>query len=310
MTDEKAGTIFLTGATGFLGRHVLRELLARGYRVRCLVRGPSLGRLPDDPRAERVVGNVLLPRAYTRSVAGCQAAIHLVGIIAETPEATFRQIHVEGTQNLIVACQKGGVRRFVHVSALGAAPSPGAAYFQSKHQAETLVRSNGLDFTIFRPSLVHGPDGELMRMLVRMVKSALPLAVVGAGRQRLQPVYVEDMARLLADALERPQTVGQTYEAGGAQIVTFRALLDAIAHAVRGRPRWKLRVPVFAAMLAAACLEFVLRRPPFTREQLRMLLAGSVCETLEPLERDFGFRPRGFDETFPLYAADFRPRER
>jgi NADH dehydrogenase len=306
VTDEREKPVFLTGGTGFVGGHVLRELLARGYRVRCLVRGPSLGRLPDDPRAERAVGDLLSPRCYTRQLAGCQAAIHLVGIIAETPEATFRQIHIEGTQNLIVACQKGGVRRFVHLSALGAAPSPNIRYFQSKHQAETLVRSNGLDFTIFRPSLVHGPDGELVRILVRMVRSCLPLAVIGAGLQRLQPVYVDDLARLMADALERPQTVGQSYEVGGAQVVTYRELLDAIARAVRGRPRRKLRVPVFAAVLGAAVLEFVLKRPPFTREQLRMLLAGSVCESLEPLERDFGFRPRGFDETLALYAKELR----
>lgn len=309
MTDERAKTVFLTGATGFIGRHVLRELLARGYRVRCLVRGPSIGRVQDDPHAERVVGDLLLPRCYTRQVAGCQAVVHLVGILAETPEATFRQAHVEATQNLVVACQKSGVRRFVHLSALGAGPSPGIRYFQSKHQAETLVRANGLDFTIFRPSLVHGPDGDLVRMLARMARSRLPLAVVGAGRQRLQPVYVEDLARLVADALERPPTVGQTYEVGGAQILTYRELLDAVARAVLGRPRRTFRVPAFAAMLGAAFLEFLLTRPPFTRELLRMLLAGSVCESLEPVERDFGFRPRGFDETFPLYADQFRPRE-
>jgi NADH dehydrogenase len=308
--SEEAKTVFLTGGTGFVGGAALRELLARGYRVRCLARQKSVGKLPKAERVEVVAADLLAPRAYTRQLGGCVAAVHCVGIIAETRDETFRGIHIEGTQNLVVACQKMGVRRLVHISALGARPSPDIPYFHTKHEAEILVRTSGLDWTILRPSLVHGPDGKLIRMLARMVRGPLPVPVPGNGRQPLQPVFVGDLARIIADALERPATAGRTYEVGGDRVVTYDELLDALSQAILGRRRWKVHVPVFLAKLGAAMLEAVLSRPPFTRAQLRMLFAGSVCESLEPLERDFGFRPPGFEQSLAGYAEQLKPRRK
>ncbi len=296
--------VLVTGATGFVGRHVLQELLGRGYRVRCLVRPGSEPKLTPQAAVTPVTGDITEGEGVRRAAAGCQAAIHLVGIIVESGGARYETVHGQGTRNVLAACVAQGVRRLVHLSALGARAATASPYLRSKWEAEEAVRRSSLAYTILRPSLIHGPGGAFTQMLVRLVRAPGLMPVVASGEGVLQPVAVQEIAWLAVQALLLPRTAGHTYDVGGAEICTLEDLLQAVSRVVKGRERRVIRVPVGLVRPVAKVLERLLRRPPFTREQLGLLSETSVC-SLAPLWRDFAFRPRGLEESLGVYL---RPR--
>jgi len=156
--------VALPGASGFVGRHGLARLQESGHAVRTLVRTPGNIAAPESITAAgvaEIVGDLDKPEALRELVAGADAVIHLVGIIRERPRRgqTFQRVHIEGTQNLLRAARAAGVRRWVHMSALGTRPEAASRYHQTKYAAEQVVRASGLEWTIFQPSLLHGPDG-------------------------------------------------------------------------------------------------------------------------------------------------------
>src|SRR5688572_23445796 len=213
------GRVFVTGGSGFVGSHVIDELLGRGYGVNALVHGREL----RAGRARSVKGDLFDATALDDGIRGCDAVIHLVGIIFENRSkgVTFERVHNEGTRSVVDATLRNGVRRYVHMSALGTRADAVSAYHQTKFKAEQYVRSSGLDWTIFRPSMIHGPGGELMQMEADWARRRKPpflfMPYFGAGATgrggagMLQPVYVKDVARAFVDALEKPQTVGEIY---------------------------------------------------------------------------------------------------
>src|SRR5687768_9499458 len=158
------GRVFITGASGFVGSAVLEELLSRGYSANALVHRGELQVTGD--RVTTIKGDLFDRKALDEGLRGCDAVIHVVGIIMERPGkgVTFERIHVEGTRNVVDAAVRNGVRRYVHMSALGSRPDAASRYHRTKFQAEQYVRGSGLEWTIFRPSLIHGPRGEFMRM--------------------------------------------------------------------------------------------------------------------------------------------------
>jgi len=293
--------LFLTGATGFVGRHLVAALLQQGHTVKCLVRPGSGSKLPASANLVPVVGDVTAKDSLAPALEGAEAAIHLVGIIAEVGRNTFRAVHVEGTRNLVDACKALGVSRFLHMSALGAREDGLSEYHRTKWQAEEYVRRSGLTYTIFRPSLIHGPDGEFMRMAVKMVRSPLPAPIPGRGRALFQPVYVRDVARLFVEALANEKSFNKTYEVGGPNQMTYPQMLDQISEVLRGRPKAKVYLPLGLLRPAAALMEKVLRRPPLTRDQLKMLGEDNIC-ALGPLLADFGWSPSRFLDCLNSYA--------
>jgi uncharacterized protein YbjT (DUF2867 family) len=303
--------VFVTGGSGFVGAAVIEHLLARGHAVNALARGA----LPESiaPRVTRTPGDLFDPAALDRGLAGCDAVVHLVGIIMERPAkgVTFQRVHVEGTRAVVDAARRAGVRRFAHMSALGARPDAPAAYHRTKHAAEELVRAAGVDWTVFRPSLIHGPRGEFTRMEAAFARrrkppflfmpyfGAGPLGRGGAGR--LQPVFVDDVARAFADALDKPGTVNQAYCLGGPDVLTWPALHHAMAEAVVGRRRPVVPMPVWNAKLLARLLPNSLLG--FNRDQVLMSQEDSTCD-LSPFTAAFGWTPRGLRETLATYAKD------
>lgn len=184
--------VFITGATGFVGKHLAAHLVADGYQLRCMVRKE------EDPGArylqrlgaELAVGDILSAKSVAEAAHGADVFIHLVGIIFEPRGATFEQIHVRGTMNALAAASVSGARRYLHMSALGAGPGGPTQYFRTKWTAEEAVRDSGLAYTIFRPSLIYGPGGDFIRMLLRQVRLLPVVPVLGNGRYRMQPVSV------------------------------------------------------------------------------------------------------------------------
>ncbi len=306
--------VLVTGGSGFVGRAVVRELLRRGWTPVCVVRDRRRAEriTAVDPRAvEWVEGDLLEGTAWRTAVAGTAAAIHLVGIIAEDPRRgqTFPRVHVEATRHLLAACRAGGVERFVHMSALGARPDAASDYHRTKHAAENLVRRSGLRWTIFRPSVIHGPDGEFMRLMRKLTCDLLPpfMPHFGDGMARLQPVAVEDVAFCFVEALDRPQTVGQTYDLGGPEAMTWRELYRICREVLPGARRWKpvLGQPVPLAKLLAATVmrtDLVPAAWRFNRDQVVMSQEDSVCD-IRPVEEAFGIRLRPFRPMLESYAS-------
>jgi NADH dehydrogenase len=294
--------VLVTGGSGFVGREVVRQLLERGHRVRVLARGTRGG----VEGVETVAGTILEPVGLRRACEGCDAVIHLVGIITELKEQTYEAVHVRGTQNLLSAATAAGVRRWIHMSAMGAGPESEARYHRSKWAAEGLVRGGGMAWTIFRPSIVYGAGDGFVNLFAGMSRWSPVLPLMGGGRMRFQPVAVEDVARCFVGALDRPETVGKVYEVGGRERFTLREILEEIL-AATGRRRWLMPVPWWLGELQARVLEWVFPRvlgrgSPLNRDQLRMLRRDTVGDE-EPLIRDFGFEPVRFREGIRKYVG-------
>lgn len=282
--------VFVTGATGFVGRTVIHALMAEGHTVRCLVRRGSERHL-HGLAVERVEGDILVKRGLEEEMTGCDAVIHLVGIIREHPAlgATFENVHTRGTINVLEAATAAGIRRYLHMSALGTRPGARSRYHRSKWAAEEAVRTSGLAWTIFRPSIVYGREDQFITVLAQMVRRLPVVPVIGSGRQRLQPVAVEQVAEGFARALRLATTEKQAYDVGGPDTVSMLRLLDMIGTALgRARVR-KILVPIGIVRPLTRILH-PLPGFPLTPDQLLMLEEDNVGNP-GPFFSTFGLEP-------------------
>jgi NADH dehydrogenase len=286
--------ISVTGATGFVGRHVAATLAARGHRVRVLARAPARARFLSDLNVEIVAGGLADHAALDRLARGADALIHLVGIIVEQGAQTFTGVHVAGTQALLTAAQEAGVRRFVHMSAVGARDEPGATpYHRTKRQAEQQVRDSGLSHAIFRPSIINGPESAPIRVLARLHRWSPVVPVFGDGRFPTQPVWIDDVALAFALATERPDMIG-TFELGGPQVLTYEEFLLTIGRAT-GHSRPLVHVPLGLVRAAAGVFDVLGSAAPVTSDQVQMLVEGSATPA-NAIESVFGIEPLEFEE--------------
>ncbi len=313
--------VLLTGGTGFVGRSVVRELLTHGLTPVCLVRSPQklFKQHPEvDPdRFVPVPGSLADQDALREAAEKCQAVIHLVGIIIERrlKGQTFRSVHVRGTQRVLEAARRAGVRRFLHMSALGARPDAASKYHQTKWTGEEYVRQSGLDWTIFRPSIIHGPQGEFTRLMKRFFCGLMPPVVpyFGSGTAKVQPVSVKDVAFCVVEALFRPEMIGGVFPLGGPRKYSWIELYNTFRTLIPKAKRWKPLVsqPVPVAKLVAtvgapvmALMELVV--PPlglyrFDRGQVEMSQEDSICDHTIA-EQAFGISMRDFEEELASYA--------
>ena len=292
--------VLLTGATGFVGGHLLRRLISDGHTVRALVREGG-AKLSSPPGVETVAGDVVENIGLDQGMKGCDAVIHLVGIIAETRGATFERVHHLGTRNVVEAAKRSGIGRFIQMSALGARADGVAEYQVSKWKGEEAVRQSGIPFCILRPSLIFGPgDGFVTQMLDVMRKAVLVRPVPGNGRPKFRPILIDDVAGCFSKALTTPAATGNTIDLGGGEELTLNEVLAEIADWA-GIRKPALHVPMPIMMTVAAVAQNVLPRPPVTTGQLRMLREGSTCDP-QPMMRIFSMQPAGFREGLRRYS--------
>jgi uncharacterized protein YbjT (DUF2867 family) len=286
--------IFLTGGTGFVGTAVAEEIRRRGHAIRALVRDVERTSALRAAGAELVAGDVTDPRTLAGAVRGCDAVVHLVGIIRERGARTFEAVHVGGTQHVLVAAKEAGVRVFVHMSALGAKPA-GTPYHRTKFEAEERVRGSGLAHVVFRPSIVFDRESPVVRIWRRQVRWLPLVPVLGDGRYRLQPVARRDVAAAFVAALEREETWNATYELVGPDVLTYDEILDAIGAAL-GTPRVRKAHLPLAAVRPALRLAAALHLPtPLTPDELQMLLEENVAtQPGNALREVFGIEPVSF----------------
>lgn len=292
--------VFITGGTGFVGSHLRKELLSRGHTLRLLVHGrnPVL-----EQGEEAVQGNVADAGTFREAAQGCGAVINLVGIIREFPDkgVTFQKLHVEATRNALAAAEEAGIKRYLQMSANGTRPGAVAGYHRTKWEAEELVRGSGLDWTIFRPSLIFGPEDAFVNMLAGYVRSFPAVPVIGDGLYRMQPISADDVARCFVAALDMPETIGQAYALCGADSLTYLELLQTIGRAVGKEHVTTIRQPLGLMKLIVPFMQ-TFDSFPLTMDQLTMLTEGNVCDG--NWQNTFGFEPVRFETGIRAYLAN------
>lgn len=300
--------LFVSGGSGFVGKAVLQQAIANGHTVSALV---NRHRITDLPQVKSFPGGLFDPAAVDAAMAGCDAAIHLVGIIQEIPgkQITFERMHVQATAAVLASAQRCGVKRYVQMSALGSRPDAPSAYHQTKFAAEQLVRHFDGHWTILRPSMIHGPAGEFMTMVNGWVRMKQPpylflpyfgKGVLGfGGSGKIQPVFVEDVARAFLDSAENDSFAHQCIEMGGPQPMTWPEFYRTCAEVIVGHRRWILPIPAWLTMgltgLPGAS------HLPFGRDQVIMSLEENTCD-LEHFSRLFQWVPRSLVTTLRQYA--------
>jgi uncharacterized protein YbjT (DUF2867 family) len=310
-------TVLDTGASGFVGSHVIPELLGGGHRVVALVRSPKAGetvlrRLPAAQAAdvELRTGDVLLPESLPAALAGVDAVVHLVAIPRDwNGGKDLLRVNLGGTQNLLAAMHATGVRRLVHLGALGVADREELHYAKSKARAEQAVRDSGLDWTILKPSLQFGPRDGFFNIVADLVRIPAPLVPVpGDGKSRFQPIHAGDVALCVRLSLERPETIGQAPEIGGPRTWTYREITEEVARAV-GKRRIIVPMPVPLIRLVAGAMEALrLRFFPVATDQLRQLALDNVGP-LDGVHRAFGFIPRKMEGELLYLRASKKKQE-
>ena len=282
--------VLVTGATGFLGRRVVHELLERRHQVRCLVHTPGRERIFSHRAVEVQYGNVRDPDSLSNAFYDVEAVVHLVGVIRRSRRNPFEAVHKEGTANVLVAAKEAGARHFLHVSAIGAANDRSYPYLYTKWLGEQEVIDSGIPYTIFRPSVLFGEGDEFLNSLAGLVRLFPLVPVIGSGKNRYHPLAVEDLARCIAITLGREDLKGQTLDLGGAKRMSYNDVVAEVAKAM-GKRRLRFHMPVWFMYIAAAVSQGFMPRPPITTDQLKMLGIRSVAE-LGEVERVFGFTPR------------------
>jgi len=321
-------TIAVTGASGFLGRAVVSELLARGHHVRGLIRSKTnASKLPSSPNLRLIEADILSPDSHALAglVAGVHACINTIGLIRESAGQTFRKIHVDATRHLVNACREAGVKRFIQVSALGVGPEGKAEYQKTKYEGEQIVRKSDLDWTILRPSLIHGPGSSFIQLAKgwcsgnkqpwfflpyfsrgRLSSENVPAAAVYREAASLQPVAVEDVAWAAAECLKREDAIGEVYNLTGPETLTWPELLDFMCETIPGSNHAlnPLGIPAEAAAIQAKAAKAIGigKLLPFD-EGMAHMGAQDSTGSFDKAKLQFGFSPRPFRESFKTYAA-------
>ena len=300
-------TVF--GASGFLGRHVVRVLAQRGYRIRAVVRRPNHAHhLPPMGHVGQIQlfrANVLEVDQIAAALDGAQAAINLTGIIYQRGDQTFEAIHVRAAQQIAQQARQAGCTALVHVSAIGADPSSASGYASSKGRGETLVRDAFPGCVILRPSIVFGSEDQFFNRFAGLARMAPALPLIGGGTTKFQPVFVGDVAVAVSRALNTPAHFGNVFELGGPTTYTFRELMAFILRET-GRKRPLIPVPFYVARLQAFFLQF-LPNPPLTPDQVRLLRMDNVVHENMLGLSDLGIVPTSVEAEVPAYLWRFRP---
>ncbi len=297
--------VCVIGGSGFVGRHLCQQLAARGYRVRVPTRERERAKaLTMLPTVELVVADVHKPEALAAAVAGCDAVINLVGVLHDGGGARgFQAAHVGLANNVVAACRASGVRRLLQMSALAAAPDAPSAYLRSKGEAERSVLGSGLDVTVFRPSVIFGPDDSFLNLFAGLLR-IFPVSPLGSPNAQFQPVYVGDVAAVFVHALSDAGSIGHSYDLCGPQRYTLRELVAWVGRTT-GCPR-----PIIGLNRTLSyCQAFAMELLPvklMTRDNVHSMEVDSVCDCTFP----FGIRPQALETLAPGWLVDDTPRGR
>jgi uncharacterized protein YbjT (DUF2867 family) len=279
--------ILVTGGSGFVGGHVVHELRGRDLPVRGLVRDPRHGSKLAAWGSELVQGDMTDPDSLRRAADGVETVVHLVAI-RQGRERDFQRIMVDGTRDLLAAASAAGVRRFVHMSALGTSEQTKdlVPYYRAKWETEELVRAAGIPFVIFRPSFVFARDGGILPTFAKLARYSPVTPITGSGKQRIQPIWADDVAVYFGEAVARDDLKGNTFELGGPDAVTWNELWARLKR-VLGQRRPSIHVPMAVMRVNAFVTERLPGNIPLTRDLLKMLEHGDNVVSNDEAVRTF-----------------------
>ena len=314
MTAHSPSDTLITvyGGSGFLGRHVVRALAKRDYRIRVAVRRPELANFLQ-PLGR--VGQIHAVQANLRHAASVEAAardaqvlINLVGILAEGGRQRFDAVHTYGAEQVALAASAHGAR-LVHVSAIGADENSVSHYARSKAAAERLVLAAQPQAVIMRPSILFGPEDDFFNRFAALARMSPALPLIGGGLTRFQPVFVGDVAKAIADAVDGKVSAGTIYELGGPEVRTFKQLMQFVLATIE-RKRLLVPVPFFAAKLKAMVLQFMPPPLTLTPDQVELLRVDNVVSEAAKAEgrtlQGIGIEPEPIEAIVPSYLWRFR----
>lgn len=287
-------TVTVFGGTGFLGRRLVRRLAAAGAAVRIAVRS-------GDPARGELRADVRDPAPVAAAVAGVDAVVNAVSAYVEKRGVTFESVHVQGARTLALAAAAAGVARLVLVSGIGADADSGSRYIRARGCGEAAVRQAFPGATIVRPSAMFGPGDALFGTLADIVRLLPVVPLIGGGRTRLQPVYVEDVAEAIGRILADPGSAGRTYELAGPGVYTLRELVS-FALRILDKRRLLVPLPFTLAEIQARLFEF-LPRAPLTTAQVELLRADNLASGAAPGFRELDIQPKALEEIVPAYIG-------
>ncbi|HKN19652.1 MAG TPA: complex I NDUFA9 subunit family protein [Dissulfurispiraceae bacterium] len=302
---------FIAGCTGFIGRHLVSALAAGGMQAVCLARSAAKSEICKKAGFDVVIGDITDRESLKGKLDNCDTVVHLVGIIEEKEGLSFDLVHVNGTENLVNEAKKAKVKHFFYQSALGASPSSWSRYLKTKAEAEEIVRTSGIPYAIFRPSLVVGDGDGFTSKLKDLIASSPVVPVPGDGKAKFQPIYVGDLVKCFIKLFSSASTVvraaSPVYELGGPEHLTYNELLSLLMEATGVRKpivhvpmeMVKLGLPLSGIFQGIAGM-FGKTIPSVTLDQLRLLETDNICET-DAVEKHFGFVPVRYEEALRLF---------
>ncbi|HYC45887.1 MAG TPA: complex I NDUFA9 subunit family protein [Burkholderiales bacterium] len=297
--------VCVLGGSGFVGRHLCEHLVEKGLRVTVPTRDRERAKaLILLPTVDVVTADVHDPEALARVTRGCDAVINLVGVLhGGRGKAGFGQAHVELARRVVDACRRNGIRRLVHMSALNAAPDAPSNYLRTKGEGERIVRESGLDFTIFRPSVIFGPEDRFLNLFAQLQRW-LPVLFLGSPDARFQPVYVVNVAQAFAECLPRLESFGKSYDLAGPKTYTLRELV-AYTGELTGHRRPIVGLGPSLSYLQAGLME-LLPVKLLTRDNVNSMKLATVSDARLP----FGIEPTALEAVAPVWLAQRTPRSR
>jgi uncharacterized protein YbjT (DUF2867 family) len=293
--------ILVTGGTGFVGRHLIQRMRKEGIAIRAVVKTLDKAQSLEALGVNLIHGDIIDKASLEKAVIGVDRVIHLVGIIQETPHVTFREVHVEGTRNILDAAKKAAVHHFFYQSALGTRPAAKSTYHKSKWEAEELVRLSGIPYTIMRPSLIYGSGDGFTTRLSRMIKLSPFLPVIGSGKSKVQPIFINDVVSCILKAMTSDSFLNEIYEIGGPEQLTYEEVTLTLAKAL-GVRRPTVHLPLFSMKPVARILEALLPVPPLTTDQLTMIQEDNIC-SMQDINDAFGIEPVNFRDGLASFIA-------
>ena len=288
--------ILVTGGSGFVGGHVVHALRAAGQDVRCVVRDRRRGERLEAWGCELLEGDVTDPESLRAAVAGCGTVVHLVAIRQGKPEA-FQRIMIDGTRNVIAAARDAGVGRFVLMSALGTTEETKdvVPYYGAKWQMEQDVKAAGTPYVIFRPSFIFAKDGGILPTFAKLARLAPVTPIIGSGKQRIQPIWADDVGAYFTKSVELDTAVGHTFEIGGPDAVSWNEFWERLKK-IRGIKRPSMHMPIGLMKVNALITERLPGDIPLTRDLLKMLQTGDNVVTDQSATEVFGLPLVPLDE--------------
>jgi uncharacterized protein YbjT (DUF2867 family) len=309
---DRLVTVF--GASGFVGRYVVRALARDGWRIRAAVRRPALAPelkvMGDVGQVELVQANIRFPDSVARALDGAEAVVNLVGVLYEAGRQGFDALHAAAPKSMAEQAAAQGVSRFVQVSAIGADPNSPSVYARTKAAGEAAVRAALPQAVVIRPSIVFGPEDDFFNRFGRLASMSPVLPLIGGGETRFQPVYAGDVGAAVAAALARPEAAGRIYELGGPGVYTFRQLMEIVLKEThKRRPLLPLPTPIARVMGQAGDVQAKLLpilAPQITSDQVALLGRDNVADPGRPGLEALGVSPTALDAVLPSYLWKFR----